>query len=303
MVPDPPRVREEGNIFRIRFLSVRCTILAAFLMPGVTTGQAIAGITEIHPFPASFTEADFSPTVFAVGAGSFYYLDQNSRRLAVERTDVSVTFAGGIGREKDAMFDPVDMVYFDLGLYVCDQSDNRVLRFDWRLNYVDQYLTQSSNLEPLYPNLISVDPWGQLFIYSENFHALYIREGQKFSLLLDLNREPFSQSCLGAFDINAEGDMALFYPCLDELHLYNRFGRLLQREKTLLTDPELLINTEIGWVLLSGTGKGQVFTARGNPIFSLKELNGPILDAVSDGEGFIILTPEQVVSFVLEMDW
>lgn len=272
------------------------------MIVGLVSGQVTVKITKNLSLPASFAKAEFSPTDFAIGAGSIYYLDQKTRRLAVEGPDGIVTYAGGMGREKDAMFDPVDMFFFDLGLYICDQSENRILRFDWRLNYVNHYITESSKIGHLYPSLIRVDPWGKLFIYSDNLHEIYEWDGRKFSLFLDLNREPLSQSCLSAFNINAEGDFALVYPCLDELHIYNRFGRLMERKKISLAEPEYLLTTDMGWIILSGAGSGQIFSALGNPVFSIKGLGGTILDALPNGDGLMILSSKQVVSLVLKMD-
>ncbi|MEE8436711.1 MAG: hypothetical protein V3S22_00070, partial [Candidatus Neomarinimicrobiota bacterium] len=160
-------------------------------------------------------------------AGWEYYLDLNTRRIAVRQSAGKIIFAGGFGRELDALFDPVDHAVFDLFYFVCDRSDNRVLRFDQHLNYINQIVTNLPDSQtPLYPDMMALDPWGQIFIYSRNFHTIYKYEGQKFQPFLDLNRESFGLNCLSEFQFDDKGNIMLLYGCRNELHLYNRVGRL-----------------------------------------------------------------------------
>jgi len=287
-------------------ISFRLKIILLFLAPVLFIGCLRAGnplkIVEIQSCSDIFADSDFKPALLELGPGSEYFLDLNNRRISVKKSTGKIIYTGGFGRELDALFDPVDHAGFDLNYFICDRSDNRILRFDQNLNYIDQIPTILPNSEtPLYPNHILLDPWGQIFIYSRNFHTIYKYEGQYFSPFLDLNSQSSYLNCLSQMQFDSAGNFMLLYSCQQEVHIYNRAGRLLRKYAVHIDDPELIIYTQSGWIIFNKIGQGQMLS--NNEMFSI-DLNPEefIMDIASNDQDLVILTSENVLRLIYKKD-
>ena len=136
-----------------------------FYLVSCLYGQSV----QVYQFPSEFQIQEFSPDMITAGPGDWlFYLDNKARRLAVRSPAGKFLFAGGFGNDYDAFFDPVGLTVSNLDLLVCDRSEKRILRYDYKLNY-----TGSISLDPyqdgsgVYIDNISTDPWGCLLYTSD----------------------------------------------------------------------------------------------------------------------------------------
>lgn len=284
-------------------LKIILLFLAAVLSgEGVRAGDPLKNII-VQSFSDTLIKSGFKPSLLETGpAGWEYYLDLNTRRIALKQNTGRIIFTGGFGREMDALFDPVDHAVFDLFYFVCDRSDNRVLRFDQQLNYINQIVTKLPDSQtPLYPDMMALDPWGQIYVYSRNFHTIYKYEGQNFQPFLDLNRESFALNCLSEFQFDEKGNIMLLYTCKNELHLYNRVGRLIRRYILEIEEPAKLIYTRLGWIILNKNGTGQIL--KNNQKFSISlNINEIIMDAAVFNQELVVLTSQNVLKLIFQTD-
>ncbi len=103
-----------------------------FYLAGCLAAQSV----QVYQFPSEFQAQEFSPDIITTGPGEwFFYLDSKSRRLAARSPAGNFLFAGGFGNDYDAFFDPVGLTVSNLDLLVCDRSEKRILRYDYKLNY------------------------------------------------------------------------------------------------------------------------------------------------------------------------
>ena len=147
---------------------IRAIVL--FYLVSCLYGQSV----QVYQFPSEFQTQEFSPDMITVGLGDWlFYLDNKARRLAARSPAGNFLFAGGFGNNYDAFIDPVGITVSNLDLIVCDRSEKRILRYDYKLNYtgsisLDLYQDGSG----VYIDNISTDPWGYYYLYSADDHLI-----------------------------------------------------------------------------------------------------------------------------------
>ena len=262
-----------------------------FYLVSCLYGQSV----EVFQFPSEFQAQEFSPDIITTGPGEwFFYLDSKSRMLAARSPAGNFLFAGGFGNDYDAFYDPVGLTVSNLDLFVCDRSEKRILRYDYKLNY-----TGSIGLDPykdgsgVYIDKISTDPWGYYYLYSADDHL--IRRGNVSGIdrlpFLDLNQQTIDKVCLESMVIVPNGDIGLLFSCTGEVVIFNRLGRIKTKLMVAIPAPSKLQYVENKWIVVNAEGQGEILDHLENSEFSIPiRADEKLLDCAVNNRDLICLT-------------
>ena len=262
-----------------------------FYLVSCLYGQSV----EVFQFPSEFQAQEFSPDIITTGPGEwFFYLDSKSRMLAARSPAGNFLFAGGFGIDYDAFYDPVGLTVSNLDLFVCDRSEKRILRYDYKLNY-----TGSIGLDPyqdgsgVYIDKISTDPWGYYYLYSADDHL--IRRGNVSGIdrlpFLDLNQQTIDKVCLESMVIVPNGDIGLLFSCTGEVVIFNRLGRIKTKLMVAIPAPSKLQYVENKWIVVNAEGQGQILDHLEKSEFSIPiRADEKLLDCAVNNRDLICLT-------------
>ena len=272
-----------------------------FYLVSCLYGQSV----QVYQFPSEFQTQEFSPDMITVGPGDWlFYLDNKARRLAARSPAGNFLFAGGFGNDYDAFFDPVGLTVSNLDLLVCDRSEKRILRYDYKLNY-----TGSISLDPyqdgsgFYIDNISTDPWGYYYLYSADDHL--IRRGNASGIdrlpFLDLNQQTIDEICLESMVIVPNGDIGLLFSCTGEVVIFNRLGRIKSKLMVAIPAPSKLQYVENKWVVVNAEGQGQILDHLVTSEFSIPiRADDQLLDCTVNNRDLICLTNLRILVLQFE---
>ena len=256
----------------------------------------------VHPLPPEFSANTFTADRVENTPSGLVFLDLDTKRLGKEATG-TVLFSAGFGEKGDGLFDPVDLKWYNLSLFVCDRSQNRLVQFDQRLNYVSEFVTRGrEDGQFLYPEQVTVDSRGYFFIYSSEFHSVWrgsMQEGG-FDRFIDFDQEAESVNCVQELAVNERNELALLFPCQSRFKIYSPVGRKLRSVGVEIRKPVFLIPIRDCWVILNREGEGQVWCLEGSELFQLKTAPGKILDVAADGNSLRVLFRDHVLQVEYE---
>ena len=262
-----------------------------FYLASCLYGQSV----QVLKFPDEFKDKEFSPDIISTGPGEWlFYLDSKSRMLAARSPVGNFFFAGGFGNNYDAFFDPVGLTVSNLDLLVCDRSEKKILRFDYKLNY-----TGSISLDPhqdgsgVYIDKISTDLWGYYYLYSADDHL--IRRGNASGIdplpFLDLNQQTIGEVCLESMVIVPNGDIGILFSCKGEVVIFNRLGRKKSKLIVNIPAPSKLQYIENKWIVINAEGQGEILDHLEKSEFSIPiRADEKLLDCAVNNQDLICLT-------------
>ena len=268
---------------------IRAIVL--FYLVSCRYGQSV----QVYQFPSEFQTQEFSPDMITVGLGDWlFYLDNKARRLAARSPAGNFLFAGGFGNDYDAFFDPIGFSVSNLDLLVCDRSEKRILRYDYKLNYIGSISLDSyQDGSGVYIDNISTDPWGYYYLYSADDHL--IRRGNASGIdrlpFLDLNQQTIDEICLESMIIVPNGDIGLLFSCTGEVVIFNRLGRIKSKLMVAIPAPSKLQYVENKWVVVNAEGQGQILDHLVTSEFSIPiRADEQLLDCTVNNRDLICVT-------------
>ena len=180
------------------------TIIALKTVPGIAEDQIrlqprtvfpeaqLAGMPLKHP---QAIEVDDAGNLYVVDTG-------NNRVLKLAGDGVVQAVVGGFGWQKEAFDRPMDAsMKTGLDLYIADHNNERIERYDRRLNYISSYESDESLPEGLrfgLPVSVAASRHGELFICEIDHNRI-------------LKLDAFGQPVLSFGDFNA-GEGQLLHP-------------------------------------------------------------------------------------------
>ena len=260
---------------------------------------------QLYQFPSEFQVHDFSPDMITVGPGEwFFYLDSKSRQLAVRTPTGNFLFAGGFGNDYDAFFDPIGLNISNLDLLVCDRSEKKILRYDYKLNYTGNISLDSyEDGSEVYIDKISTDLWGYYYLYSADDHLIHRGNASGIDPLpfLDLNQQTIDEICLESMINVPNGDIGLLFPCTGEVVIFNRLGWIKSKLMVTIPAPSKLQYVENKWIVMNAAGKGQILDHVETSEFSIP-IDGSelLLDCTVNNRELICLTNQRML--VIQFD-
>lgn len=216
-----------------------------------------------------------------------------------------IVHSSGFGEGQDALFDPVDLIVYNLSLFVCDQTQNRLLQFDQRLNYVGEIVTWSKDHnQHLFPAQAALDPRGYILLYSAEYNSIWKGKITEpgFDQFINLDRETESLVCVKDMAVNERSELGLLYPCGQVFRIYSPLGRRLRTVKVEISDPVFLITLNTTWIVLNRNGQGQIWGPQGSKLFQVNSASDLILDVVPDNNDIILLFQDYLLRMGLNVE-
>lgn len=173
--------------------------------------------------PTDFFENDFHPTKFDVSTTGKYFLDIENRQITFESNDGNIIYSGGYGTDFDAFIDPIDILTSKLGIWIVDGTENKIISFDHRLNYL-----QTIEFDAIYPDFCGIDDWGNIYLYSEIEQKIFRISNNRSDLeeFIDLSIYDEIGNCISYLHVSEDGSSAIIDDCINTISTFNRLGRI-----------------------------------------------------------------------------
>ena len=265
----------------------------------------IAQEIDIYELPVKLKKQNFFIDRIVKGHNGWtFYIDLDSRIVASQSSKGSFYFTGGFGDGYDSFIDPIGFNISNLDLYIFDRSENKVLRFDYSLNLINSLeLSSDFNISNIVIDDMAVDSWGYYYLFSKNDNAI-IRgniSGLDPLVFIDLDQQMIDKDCGDKIDINSNGDIALLYPCLNQIAIFNRLGRLQYKLNISINNPMMLTNFNNSWVVLNSEGIIELIEKSISKQFSIPLTNNEYLvDLTENNFNIFCLTNQRIIELHVE---
>jgi len=242
----------------------------------------------IIDLPQFIDDQDFIASKFSIGTAGYYFLDSKNRQIAFLSKLGEVKFSGGYGIEDDAFIDPIDIFNSKLRVWVVDQTENKLIEFDHRLNYL-----VTAEFDEHYPEFAGTDDWGNLYIFSDQDQLIYKTDPLlgEFESFIDISLFELSENCIADMYFANDGSIGILSYCSNYLYIFNRLGQLSRKLPLAILDTDILIKIEQNWFKISKVG--QVHNILENHTFDL-QCDSPILDVSTIQKTLFILLLDQI---------
>lgn len=269
-----------------------------FFLLSVGIGQPRFDIAEYRPFPENLSILNLEPTQLSWSIGNkFLLLDQNNAELFELGPFSDFYFSGGMGRRNSKYGELVWMGVSPMGIQIVDRLENEIIHLDFRLNPIQ---TISLN-QRIFPEIVALDPWGRLFIYSRTYNGIFIFERSNIDKMpfIDFSKEYLSNYCILDMTINEDGELGIL-SCDGILHMYSQNGKKQLSIPLVLSEPEFLVSLRDDWLVFNKSGE-----CRSINFLNLMSIPGssvPIQDVASMNKSVAILSKDHILILNVKYD-
>ncbi len=171
-----------------------------------------------------------------------------------------------------------------------DRLENEVIVLDLNLNFMHN-ISISHNL---YPEMAQIDPWGNLFMYSNTYNGIFIFDNNIISNepFIDFSKEFHSNYCINDFAISSDGDVAIL-GCDGKFNEFSQNGLKIKSIPTEIRNPLFLVSLRNDWFVFNADGECLLVSS--SEKISMPKLSSEILDIASVNRSIAILTKEQIL--------
>ena len=259
-------------------------VLSIILLCGSIYSQININFLKIIDLQTGIIDNEFNLSNFCVSATGLYFLDSANRQVAFLSSDGAVVFAGGYGIDNDAFIDPIEILSSRLRAWVIDRTENKLIEFDHKLNYL-----RTVEFDQIYPEFSGIDDWGNILLQSEQEQKILKANPpiKNFEDFIDLSMWNDLTNCITDFHVAFDGTLGILTNCNNYVYLYNRLGKLEKRFPIENTGGKYLIKLLDEWFVINTDG--QITSIRHNEKVNLP-IKQTILDvAQMDGSLYILV--------------
>jgi len=272
-------------------------LIIIFILSANVQGEDSLLLYKQIPFSSEFESKNITPDIFfSAPDGFIYFLDTESRQIASISSNKEFRFGGGAGAGLDALFDPVGIVVYYPDIWVADRSNNSLLKYDYRLNY-----TGKINHEGLYPSQLTVDPFGNLIVYSERSNTAHtiINGNVTATPFIDFNDHVDGGGEIEDWYFSQDGELGVLMSSVQELLIFNRLGRLLNRFHVNTTESGMVVKFNNEWLVIDSEGTIEHVS---DDYFTAVRSELGILDVQSFGNELFLLTKDKILIYRVRAD-
>ncbi len=267
-------------------------IIFSILLGIHAVGSAQVTVAIQNEIFIQYLEEKISPEkIIALSANKFVLMDKSINELILLEGQQIKGRTGGFGMGSSSFIEPTDMVKHNLQIRVIDHYKNSITYFDYKLNILKEEILITSEYNPFYPDLLAIDPMkGEVVLSKESGVILDVND--QTMPMIDLNQYSISGECVKDLSSNSDGILAIL-TCHDELILFNRFGRFMERYSVDISEPIIVLDQFNKWIMINE--KGAIITDRGSKKqFPIND-GEKIIYADSYFQHLIILTNQRIV--------
>lgn len=244
-------------------------ILTLFLFLSPVFSQVVRTPWQELPLPAELQDKNVIPHRLAVNQfGDLYLVDNENYWLVLIPGDGSAPrFSGGWGDEGERFSQVTDIVAAPgLDVILSDNATHRLLRFDRRLNFVDDLTLNSSRRHsPLeFPHSISKNRWGEVVIASSAESELYSLSARAeiVTVIGDVSYGQDRLMDVSDIAVSASGEIAVVDRGTALLSVFSREGNQLYAVLIDGQDSPEVNSWRGNWLLTEQSGKCWIVTAK-----------------------------------------
>ena len=227
-------------------------LFSIILFCGSLYSQINTNLLRIIEIPVNIMDSEFQPSKLSVNTTGFYLLDDKSRQIVYLSNEGDVVFAGGYGVDNDAFIDPIDILSWKLRTWIVDRSENKLIEFDQKLNFI-----RTIEFESIYPDYSEIDDWGNLLLLSEQEYKILkinpLTEG--IEELIDLSILKNASNCFVDMHVADNGAIGILSNCDNSVILFNRLGKLENKFQIENIDAKFLIKLSENWFAINTVGQ------------------------------------------------
>ena len=217
-------------------------------------------------------------------------LDSYNSELLLLKNSGEVKFPSGLGRRHNVYGELIWAGISPNGIQVIDRLENRVIILDLNLNFMSNFLINHS----LYPEIVQIDPWGKLFMYSNTHNGIFILDNNYISNepFIDFSKEFYSNYCIKDFTISSDGEVGIL-GCDGKFNQFSQNGLKKKSMPVEIRNPLFLISLREDWFIFNADG--ECLSISSYEKISVPKVSSPILDIATLNRSIAILTKEQIL--------
>ena len=257
---------------------------------GILNGQLRLSIVEYRPFPEDISLLGLKPDLLNWSiANRFLLLDKTRHELIDLGPFGDLVLSSSFGQRSHHYGELIWMGNSHHGIWIVDRLENKISILDYNLNQIT-----SVDLEPrIFPEHAAVDPWGRVFLYSNQFNSIFLYDGELDQQpFINLNRVINISSCLKDMEINQDGELAIL-DCEGIVHLFHTLGKFQHSYPSNVQEAKYLTAIRSKWLVFNSAGNGKSIVSQ-EPI-SIPGVSIPILDISSINRSLAILSYDHIL--------
>jgi len=268
-------------------MSLKC-VLSIFLLFGNLYSQISANITKIIDLPSEFSQNNFQPSKLSISHTGLYFLDTENRQVAFSSVDGVVVFAGGYGTDNDAFIDPIEILSSRLRTTVIDRTENKLIEFDHKLNYL-----RTIEFDQIYPEFSGIGDWGNILLLSGQEQKVFVSNlsFENFDEFIDLSIYKNINSCISDVHVAIDGTVGILSNCNKAVYIFSRLGKMQNIYPVENSEGRYLIKLLNEWYVINI--HRQIASVRDNEIVDLP-IACNILDVAQLDDRLYILSSEKI---------
>ena len=252
-------------------------------------------LSEINNFKLSSIEIlnGLSPEKIRMAPSGYLFFDFYNAKIVLFSKNEQL-FYGGRSSNGKGLIDPIDAAINGLDIFVLNQSSSSILRFDTKLNYLESINIDAE--EDLFSNLIAVDDFSKIYIYSKENNKIYFSNNlnNKFSIFIDFSLFGLDFDCIEDMSIDMQNNLILLIDCLREFFVFNRSGKLISRFPINIDEPIIILS--LGSEYLVANNKSEIEI--GFPDNKIIKIDNEIRDIVYSNNKLSILSDSLLTIYV-----
>ena len=266
-------------------------VVLFFLCISEIKSQISYDIIDYKTFPNEFKILDITPNRIEWGiAGGFILLDNMNQQIAGIDAMNEFQLIGGVGGSAIHLSEPIWAGVLPDGVAAVDRLDNKIIYFDYRLNYINNV-----SIEPrIYPELVTVDNWGNIYMYSSQFNSIFIFKKKilEKTPFINLNYHQNIDACIKEIITNDDGDLCIL-SCNNSAHIFSRNG--VYKNSYFIGDYsfDFIVPIRKNWLLMDKNGYG-IYLGNKQKL-KIPEVSVPIMDLKSMNRSLAILSKDHIL--------
>lgn len=227
-------------------------VISTILICSNLYSQINIDLIKIINLPVNIANNDFQSTNFSISQTGFYLLDSETRQIVFLSNNGAVVFAGGYGIDNDAFIDPIDILSSKLRVWVIDRTENKLIEFDHKLNFL-----RTIEFDLIYPEFSGIDDWGDIVLLSKQEQMIFKTNPQfeSFEEFIDLSILNDVISCIKEMYVASDGTLGIVTKCNNSVKLFNRLGKMGKIFPVKASDGTFLIKISDQWFVINSAGE------------------------------------------------
>jgi len=251
----------------------------------------ILKIKEVRIFPKKLQLWGIQPTKLQNSiANKYLLLDESNNEFLEISKNGDLTRPSGLGNNQINYGDIIWMGISNNGMTLVNRLENKIIYLDYRLSH----LHTISLKRGIYPDLVSLDYLGNLYLFSEVYNSVYKYSGTQLNDIpfIDFTKERIIYDCFIDMQSNIEGDLALL-GCDSLFYLFSINGKLKQIISINIKNAEFIVSLGDDWIIFNRFGIGISVNYGDN--YYIPKTSTPILDVVSINKSIAVLASNHIV--------